>query len=72
MRQRLETIVFGSLITCGLCACTPGPMDPEPYPQGEPAAAGLPGEPVDPAFEHVEMPYDGNQDPGPDLPMIDP
>ena len=40
--------------------------------EGEPAAAGLPGEAVDPQFEYAEIPYDGNQDPGADIPGIDP
>ncbi len=72
MRTQVQTIVLGSLFCLGLTACNPGPMDPEAQPEGEPAAAGLPGEGVDPQFEYAEMPYDGNQDPGADIPGIDP
>lgn len=57
------------LLTAGLVSCAPGPMD---EPAGEPPAAGLPGTAIDPSFEYAEMPYDGDQDPGADIPGIDP
>ena len=64
----------GCLLACILVACcAPGPgFDPGSQPEGEPAAAGLPGEAIDPQFEYAEMPYDGNEDPGADIPGIDP
>jgi hypothetical protein len=72
MRTQIILTATGSLLICSLVACTPGPMDPESQPEGEPAAAGLPGEAIDPQFEYAEMPYDGNEDPGADIPGIDP
>lgn len=73
MRPLNFPAVAGCLLACTLAACgTPGPMDPGSQPEGEPAAAGLPGEAIDPQFEYAEMPYDGNQDPGADIPGIDP
>ena len=73
MRPQIILAATGLLLTCGLVACNyQGPMDPYSQPEGEPAAAGLPGEAVDPQFEYAEIPYDGNQDPGADIPGIDP
>jgi hypothetical protein len=72
MRSQIILPATGLLLACGLVACNPGPMDPGSQPEGEPAAAGLPGEAIDPQFEYAEMPYDGNQDPGADIPGIDP
>lgn len=57
------------LLMAGLASCGPGPVD---QPPGEPPAAGLPGTAIDPSFEYAEMPDDGNQDPGADIPGIDP
>ena len=50
-------------------------MGVSPHPRvtvGEPPAAGLPGTAIDPSFEYAEMPYTGDQDPGADIPGIDP
>jgi hypothetical protein len=70
---RSRTILAAALLVTGLCACcTPGPMTADFQPEGEAAPAGLPGEAIDPAFEHLEMPDDGNQDPGAGIPGIDP
>jgi hypothetical protein len=41
---------------------------PTPAFDGEPPAAGLPGEPIDPEFEGSVFPDDGNQDPGSGIP----
>lgn len=57
------------LLTAGLMSCASGPA---PDPVGEAAPAGLPGEAIDPSFEYAEMPDDGDQDPGADIPGIDP
>jgi hypothetical protein len=50
-------------LPCFLFSCGPG-QEATPPMNGEPAAAGLPGEGVDPEFEGIEFPYDGNEDPG--------
>ena len=41
---------------------------PTPAFDGEPAQAGLPGEPIDPQFEGAVFPDSGNQDPGSGIP----
>jgi hypothetical protein len=70
---RSRTILAAALLVTGLGACcTEQPMEPGIQPEGEAAPAGLPGEAIDPAFEHLEMPDDGNQDPGAGIPGIDP
>ena len=65
------TILF--LLTAGVVSCGPDPAgEPIGEPIGEPPAAGLPGTAIDPSFEYAEMPYTGDQDPGADIPGIDP
>ena len=65
----LAALIFG-------CAQGPSPMAGANAPpaelEGDPAAAGLPGEAVDPEFEGLETPYDGDADPGADFPTGQP
>lgn len=70
-RLFITTSLFLATTLLG-CAQGPSPMAGEEAPpaelEGEPAPAGLPGEAIDPEFEGIEMPDDGDEDPGADFP----
>jgi len=61
----LKTVLIALPFLACSCQSDQGPAQPL---EGEPAAAGLPGEGIDPAFEGTEFPYDGNEDPGAGFP----
>ena len=78
MRTPLPCVGITSLLCLLLSACAqgPSPMAGEEVPpapmEGEPAAAGLPGEAIDPEFEGLNLQYDGDEDPGADFPTGQP
>lgn len=78
MRTSLSCVA-AALLLClliGGCAQGPSPMageePPAPELEGDPPAAGLPGEAIDPEFEGLNIQYDGDEDPGADFPTGQP